>query len=379
MKILIYDGLNYIVRYALSGKKYINTELVNIYPVVALLNDIKKNIIKYRPDEVYAVFDIGRDIKKKRILNTYKANRVNVGTGFKSRVNIDVDIYEDINSARSISLELLEHSPIKAYPSVLVEADTVIALLVRKYKELNQDNEIIIFSRDKDFFQLIDEGVTIVTNMNEDGLYKQVVLNKDNKTVALDILGFSIGKYVNIDMQSLSYFRAITGDISDNIVGVKGAGNKTIQTIIEFMHYDKKSGFESLDDFLDYIQSIIDRLMKLDNKNLRLVKSLKAIINSREVLRINLELMDFDHAINNLDVNTYQDILKLIKKEKTFNANEFIRIATKYDINSHEEFYVLMKTLEMLKEGNYSKLKTNEGLSNLYKLNNYLQSMLNRD
>jgi len=89
-----------------------------------------------------------------------------------------------------------------------IEADDLIAYYILKKRP---DEEVIIFSRDKDFHQLISEGVSVIT---PDSVEMITVHNfKDKK-------GYT--------HENALLFKCFEGDPSDDITGVSGIGLKTL-------------------------------------------------------------------------------------------------------------------------------------------------------
>jgi len=138
---------------------------------------------------------------------------------WEGRNNFRKQIYPDYKANRKISanpLAKLDYKRIEEFKCFLkhpfinaeaegFEADDVIASLVDHYKD---DEEVIIYSNDKDMLQLIRKGVTVYKSFQE--------LNKKYKwtreTVEL--------KYYGLVPEELPIFFAFAGDKSDNIPGV---------------------------------------------------------------------------------------------------------------------------------------------------------------
>jgi len=89
------------------------------------------------------------------------------------------------------------------------EADDLIAY----YCKISKDEDIIIFSADKDLTQLISERVTIYSPIS-----KQYFKNGDMITI----------NKVDIPHYNVLLTKIFTGDKSDNISGIEGLGEKTL-------------------------------------------------------------------------------------------------------------------------------------------------------
>jgi DNA polymerase I len=158
------------------------------------------------PKKIICCWDGGRDKRRMEIYPAYKANR-----------NQDVEIKEEQKFQMSIAKEISEEMGIINIQIERVEADDIIASLVMK---LYSKKKIAIISSDSDFWQLLE-----YPNIN---LYNP----KDYKRIKTKNLPVNPEDYV--------FYKSIVGDTSDNIVGIKGVGPKSMQKYIEL----KKNNLE---------------------------------------------------------------------------------------------------------------------------------------
>jgi 5'-3' exonuclease len=107
------------------------------------------------------------------------------------------------------------------------EADDVIAVLCKHYR----NSQVIIVSTDGDYLQLITDTCEVY-NPN-----KEITISLSNFT---DVCGVA-------PIDFLSY-KAMVGDSSDKIPGIKGVGEKTALEVCNFMGYDlfEESGYENI-------------------------------------------------------------------------------------------------------------------------------------
>lgn len=118
------------------------------------------------------------------------------------------------------------------------EADDVIGALAKKFAK-TKNARVIIASGDHDTLQLVDDDRVLVYTMRKG--FQDTVLY--NEKAVVERYGFL--------PKQLPDFKGLKGDPSDNIIGVKGVGDKTAtQVIQEFGDLDelykqlKKKGFE---------------------------------------------------------------------------------------------------------------------------------------
>lgn len=87
------------------------------------------------------------------------------------------------------------------------EGDDVIYYVTKLFKE---KNKVFIASNDKDFIQLLDENV-VIWNQTKKQAYTKKMFDME----------------YGIDISNFVRYRAVIGDTSDNIKGVRGFGEKT--------------------------------------------------------------------------------------------------------------------------------------------------------
>ncbi|MDJ0787671.1 MAG: DNA polymerase I [Myxococcota bacterium] len=119
---------------------------------------------------------------------------------------------EDLTVQFPVARELIDAMGIPVVEVAGFEADDVIASLV---KQTDEDTEVVIVSSDKDLMQLVDERVVLLDTM------------KDRRIGPAEVearFGVPPSKLLDV--------RALVGDSSDNIPGVKGIGEKGAAKLI---------------------------------------------------------------------------------------------------------------------------------------------------
>ncbi len=156
----------------------------------------------------------------------------------------------------------LEELYVRQIEAELVEADDLIA----KYILLKEpDENIIIFSSDRDYYQLIQEGVSVLRP--SDNL---LITIKNFK----EIFGYT--------HENSLIMKCFEGDDSDSITGVDGIGEKSI------LKYFPRFVDEAYD---------IDRFIKesIEAYQKKQIKFYEKIIGCRRVIERNKKLMDLNH------------------------------------------------------------------------------------
>ena len=128
------------------------------------------------------------------------------------------ELYEEVKNNEGRLNELLSFSGIKQFYGIGCECDDVMGTIVRKASEKNLNS--IIYTGDSDLRQLVSDKVLVVSP----GRGKEVVY--DSKAVK---------ERHGVVPKKLPLLKALAGDHSDNIPGLKGVGEKTAALLVS--HY----------------------------------------------------------------------------------------------------------------------------------------------
>ena len=298
-KVLLIDLMNMFVR-SFSSLPLTNDNGEHVGGVYGTLNSLQSQIKKHNPDIVSVVWEgKGSAERRRKMLKEYKEGRKFRGLNRHFEYSQE-DESESFAKQLQLLKECLDVLPVYQPAVQFLEADDQIAYSCRNFFK----NEIkIIVSTDKDFFQLIDEDTTIF----------RPVKTKDSPQGEFVDLEWMIEKE-NIFPPNYALLKAIVGDKSDNIAGVKGVGEKTAKRDIIL-----------LADEIDYD---VDELMEFvkTNKN----KKYQKYIDNEELIRNNyrlVQLLDIDVNIQSivalersyekkeLKFNSYQLRLKLLNED----------------------------------------------------------------
>jgi len=197
-RLLVVDAANAIYRAFFAIPHLRAPDGTPTNAVLGFLNMLNKLIREEQPDYVVVAMDPRGGSFRKRIYPAYKATR-------------DAQP-EDLTKQLPLVREAIEamHVPILEVPDY--EADDVIATLVARAPE---DVEVHIVSSDKDLMQLVDDRVVLVDGMKDRRYGPEEVEER-----------FGVPPARILDV------RALVGDPSDNIPGVKGIGEKGAAKLI---------------------------------------------------------------------------------------------------------------------------------------------------
>ncbi len=173
---------------------------------------IRKILAEEKPDYLAFVFDAGgEETFRHEIYPDYKA----------TREKLDETLQEDFATAMRRIRQILEAFDIAVLELESFEADDVIGTLSRQ--ATRRGLQAVIVSGDKDFYQLIDDGIALL-NPGRGGS-AAVAAEFVDRANAADRLGVPPERVVD--------YLALVGDSSDNIPGVRGIGPKTAVQLIE--------------------------------------------------------------------------------------------------------------------------------------------------
>jgi len=258
-RLLIIDGQNMFIRnYVMSPQLDINGNPIG--GLTGFMRSLQKEVRRAKPDRVVVCWEGPGGSQKRREKNKNyklgrKAPRLNREYEFATPEEERENKYEQLVRLT----EYLERLPVLQLSLENVEADDIIAWLCHcnEYSEWQK----LIISNDKDFIQLCDDKTVLVRpGKNEE------VLNKNN-----------VLEQYNIHPRNFAWARAITGDKSDNLEGVKGLGLATVAKRFSFLSENK-----------DY--TLEDILTHAKNNNSK-IKAYQNVLDSEEIIASNYEIM----------------------------------------------------------------------------------------
>lgn len=245
-KFLLVDGLALLFQsfYGMPNKiKNDNGEYVEA--VICFVGILRKVIDMIVPDFLCVIFDGENKLERKIVDSDYKSNR----TDFTDADEVD-NPFAQLDKIK----EILDLFNIYNFETTDCEADDYIAGLVKEY-----DNQLhtIIFSPDKDFYQLISN----TTN---------VFHYRGKKSELIDPESFK-SKF-SFEPQFFADYLSLIGDKADNISGVKGVGKITATKLIaEF----------------STINNLFKNIDKIKNNKLK-----ELIVNNKEKILKNYEIIN---------------------------------------------------------------------------------------
>ncbi len=174
-----------------------------VYGFTSLLLRIIKEV---QPDYLLAAFDLAGKTFRHEEYAEYKAQRVKQADEFYNQI--------------PLSKEVLQAFNIPVITKTGFEADDVIGTIAHDTYQEHKNIKTIIITSDLDALQLVNERVEVLT-----------LRRGFNDTFVYDVA--AVKERYGLEPKQLIDLKAIKGDASDNIKGVKGIGEKGAQDLIQ--------------------------------------------------------------------------------------------------------------------------------------------------
>ena len=202
MKILAIDG-NSIMNRAFYGIKLLsNKKGFFTNAITGFMNTYLKELETVRPDCVAVAFDLKAPTFRHKAVSSYKANR----KGMPDELAMQMPKIKEILS--ELGVKVIE---VEGY-----EADDILGTISDIFSR--SGNECFILTGDRDSFQLIRDNVTVrLAGIKETRVYTPERIREE----------------YGVEPEQMIDVKALMGDSSDNISGVKGIGQKTALSLIQ--------------------------------------------------------------------------------------------------------------------------------------------------
>ena len=289
-KVILVDGNNLLFRSyyatAYTGNIMKNSKGVPTNAIYGFINMINKIITEEKPEYIMIAFDKGKTFRHDKY-KAYKDGRSETPDELKQQFPIAKQICEAMG---------IHYFEIDNY-----EADDIIGTFAKK---ANEDPDFIatIVSSDKDLLQLITDEVDVK-------LLKQTGFIRMDRNLFKETYG--------VEPIGMIDLKALMGDASDNIPGVKGIGEKTAISLL--------SKYQTLDNLYEHIDEISGKTKEkllTDKENAYMSKDIATIycdvpintdlenihyhgINALEYIQM-LEELEFYSLIKKLDIDKSQ-------------------------------------------------------------------------
>lgn len=278
-KTLLVDGDN-LFKIGFHGAKDLFNDGSHVGGVYHFINTLRRFLEEHNHDKVVVFWDgDSNSSARKKLYPQYKENRKLSMNEFK---------YESYLTQKSRVKQYIEEVFVRQVEMHDNEADDLIAY----YCKIAINEDIIIFSADKDLTQLINERVTIYSPVSK-SYFKygdKITINK-----------------VDIPHQNVLVCKVFTGDKSDNIDGIEGLGEKTL--VKYFPELQEKSC--TIEEILDNARNIPQTKPIKSLSNILTGKTKSGILGE-EFYNINKKIVDL---MNPLITGEGKELVEQIHKD----------------------------------------------------------------
>ncbi len=301
-----------------------------------------------RPEYLAVVIDAAGDTEtfRSKIYPQYKANREVTPEDFRPQVER--------------CLQLLEQMHVPVISEEGVEADDVIASLVKRLQKDEPDLRIRIVSRDKDLTQLITDRVEMFDAMKDQVVTPDVIFKTEG-----------------VQPEHVADILALMGDTSDNIPGVPGIGPKTAAKLI--LEYG------SLENLLKHLDEIKGKRRENLEAHREQIPIARQLVDLRDDLsthfnleqsRVELSAIRVDELIStfrDLGFGRHQDDIRALAGTQQAEKSVQIADASAAPLAPSDEFGSLFDQAEghaparpeavlAFERGDYECIRTGDGL-----------------
>lgn len=274
-KIIIIDGHSILNR-AYFGMPHLSSkDGTPTGAIYGFLNMLFSYIENENPDYIAIAFDLKEKTFRHKMYDGYKATR----KPSDEELRVQVPLIKEVLSLMNI----------KVLTKAGFEADDIIGT-VGKVAGKENINAIII-SGDRDLFQLVDDNISI---FHVHGKMETTLITKD-----------ALKEKYGLNADEFVVLKALMGDASDNIPGVKGVGEKTATPIV-----------------LEYktIENIISNIENIKSKSVR------------EKISNNIDMLKLSYDLSKIETNVPLEINIKDFKMPNLYTKEALEFFKKYDL-----------------------------------------------
>lgn len=315
-KIILVDGNNLLFRSyyatAYSGSLLKNSKGFPTNALYGFVGMMNKIIHEEQPEYIAVAFDIGKNFRKEKY-SFYK----------EGRKKTPHELHEQEPYARKI----LKAMGVPYFELAPYEADDIIGTFAKMVEE-DEDFIGTIISSDRDLLQLVSPQL-------------EMKLLKQKDYIRYDINSFK--KDYGIDPIKIIDLKALAGDASDNIPGVRGIGEKTALNLLQ-----EYNSLEGIYENIDSIKGKTKEKLELDKENAFISKEIATIFKDVPLEIEDLENIKYEKKETEELYNIYEELefysfLKGLKKEEQEVSVETIEIETKEEIEDKEEYALYLE------------------------------------
>jgi len=287
-KIILVDGNNLIFRSyyatAYSGSLLKNSKGFPTNALYGFVGMMHKIIEEEQPEYIAVAFDIGKNFRKEKY-SFYKEGRKKTP--------------HELHMQEPYARKILGAMGIPYFELAPYEADDIIGTLAKMVEE-DPDFVGTIISSDRDLLQLVSPQL-------------EMKLLKQKDFIRYDVKTFQ--QDYGIDPIKIIDLKALAGDSSDNIPGVRGIGEKTALSLLQ-----QFGSVEQIYENLDSIKGKTKEKLELDKESALMSKEIATIyrdvpLNIQDLETIRYQKKDSQELYDIYEELEFYSFLKGLKQE----------------------------------------------------------------
>ena len=282
-KLLLIDGNSLFNRaFFATPPSFTNSEGTPTNAIYGFTTMLFKAFTDIAPSRIAVAFDLRAPTFRHKLYDQYKGTR----KGMPPELAVQVPLIKEMLSAMGIlTLELAGY-----------EADDILGTVATRY-----EGETIILTGDNDYLQLISDSTTIY--ITKKGLSE---LNIMDETALMDARGLTPSQIIDL--------KALMGDSSDNIPGVRGIGEKTATTLLE--------KYVTLDGVYSNIEELKGKMKEklVEDKEMAYLSYTLATIDTATPIDFNIDDAIFKFPFSSAVVDLFKEFSfnSLLKRSEFF-------------------------------------------------------------
>ncbi|MCR4840610.1 MAG: DNA polymerase I [Lachnospiraceae bacterium] len=217
-----------------------NTKGVYTNAVFGFMRTLFSIIDNQCPKYLAVTWDVTRNTFRRELYEDYKANRS--------------ETMEPLKNQFILMQEVLERIGVKQFMSERYEADDFSGSLASRF---SGEIPVVIMTKDHDYLQLVNDNVALWLIASDqkkaNDYFTKYGLKKDDYNVPEKVIYMDydhVEKEFGVLPESIPSLKGLQGDVSDNIKGVPGIGEKTAVALI--------SHYKTISALYDEIKSVGD-------------------------------------------------------------------------------------------------------------------------
>ncbi len=278
-KFLVIDANSILNRAFYAIRPLTNSDGLNTNGIYGFLNILLKELSEEQPDYIACAFDVSRITFRTEIFSEYKGTRHATPDELKEQ-------FEPLKKVlRAMNIAVLE---MPGY-----EADDIIGSISKKCKQ--NETDCVILTGDKDDLQLINDRVFV-----------KLIITRMGKTDTNLMDENALFEKYGLTPPQMIELKALMGDKSDNIPGVKGVGEVTGLNLIK-----EYGSLENIYEHIDDIKGSLQKKLISEKENAFLSRTLGTIKCDLEI-----EGGIEDYSVKEYNAEALTEILKYLEFEK---------------------------------------------------------------